>query len=128
MTTTDPYTRPGLDGVTAGSEVLVIQPRGGRNYDVFPARVTVKKRINWTLQEPGGDRTWYMRADTQREVGASYAGATFATREQHEYDARVSAARELLHELDMVPGTRSPWRHDAGILQLAEFVTAAVRK
>jgi hypothetical protein len=101
-------TRPELGELKPGQEVIVRRSSNdtrGRDPEenYIPAVITKVARVWIELEKPGvaewHTRRWRMRRDTQDE-GSQYSGsnASFATREQHEWDMTRAWAFGVLRD------------------------------
>lgn len=103
-------TKPGIDHLKVGDEVVVIETsyRSGERFR--PARITKINRVWWEFEEiitdPNTVRnpvTWRMRKTTQRTGGyqGERYGDRFATAEQIAWEDRNRAADRYLREIQL---------------------------
>lgn len=101
-------TKPGIDHLKVGDEVVVIQKVHRSEDRLIPARITKTNRVWWEFEEilTGREvrlrpRTWRMRKTTQCEGdyrGDRY-GDRFVTAEQLAWEDREKAADRYLSEI-----------------------------
>lgn len=108
--------RPTLGKLEPGQEVVVRLPFAasrGRDWHArhVPARVAIANRVWIDLVSADGRLKWRMRRDSQDE-GSSYSqtNASFATLEQHEWDAAQHHACALIKKHGITLAYDSPWR------------------
>jgi hypothetical protein len=105
--------KPGIDHLEVGDEVVVIEQVHRYEDRLTPARITKTNRVWWEFEEihvPGtvnrGARTWRMRKATQYEgdYRGIYYGARFVTVEQLRWEDQDNTARRYLREIGLDVG------------------------
>lgn len=98
-------TKPGIDHLKVGDEVVVIQESYHSEDRLIPARITKINRVWWEFEEieqvRSFKRTWRMRKTTQCEGDhrGEWYGARFVTAEQLAWEDREKAADRYLSEI-----------------------------
>lgn len=119
--------RPAIGKLKAGNPVILVDPTPGAVKRTKPATVVKVARVWVTVQ--GDGPTVRLRMDSQSEsTGYGYGGWQFATPEQHDFDERLRAAREVLNRAEIFPRYRSPFNSPAGVLALAEAVAKIIEE
>jgi hypothetical protein len=129
-----PGTKPDLEGLAVGSDVLVVQASYHRRAikgDVQPIRATVtsKARVWIEAQQVDGDqryrRSWRFRMDNQTDGSDSHYADRFYTPDQYRFRQASISASDYLAGQGIRIDWDSPWKDEARTIELARMIWTA---